>query len=123
LDAILLRSEWRRGEALPFLALAAPCGVRAAVVNALEKQRVRWVEAFTGGGVMAVAATASASLRVAVLGRSLAPPAPATSVRNSAFRLCLPARSSCPRACLTRLARALREFASGVRQILASRGR
>ena len=47
--------------------LAAPCGVRALAIRALDKAGVPWVEAFTGGGVSAVVAAASAGLAVAPL--------------------------------------------------------
>lgn len=147
-DAILLRSEasrhkpadgerlvedglswfatpsfvWRRKEPLAFLALAAPCGIRAAAVKALEKQRIPWVEAFTGGGVMAVAAAASAGLGIAALGRSLAPQG--THDVTAKFGLpALPVSTIFLRSRLSdpRLARALREFASGVKHVLATR--
>jgi len=54
---------------LPLLALAPPCGVRAAAIRALDAAGVKWVEAFTGGGVAAVAAAVAAGLGVAALGR------------------------------------------------------
>jgi hypothetical protein len=53
--------------------LAAPCGVRANAIRALDKANVKWLEAFTGGGVTAVAATISCGLAVAPLARRIAP--------------------------------------------------
>ena len=63
----------RRGERLRLAMLAAPCGVRALAIRALDKARLPWVEAFTGGGVSAVVAAASAGLAVAPLARRVAP--------------------------------------------------
>jgi DNA-binding transcriptional LysR family regulator len=67
---------WQRrsGEPLPLATLAAPCGVRALAVRALDKARIAWNEAFVGGGVTAVAAAALAGLAVAPLARRIAPP-------------------------------------------------
>lgn len=65
--------RWTEGETLRVATLAAPCGVRAAAVRALDKARVQWNEAFIGGGVSAVAAAAAAGLAVAPLARRIAP--------------------------------------------------
>jgi len=54
--------------------LAAPCGVRAHAIRALDKAKVKWVEAFTGGGVTAVVAVVTCGLAVAPLARRVAPP-------------------------------------------------
>jgi DNA-binding transcriptional LysR family regulator len=54
--------------------LAAPCGVRAHTIRALGKAKIDWVEAFTGGGVTAIAAAINAGLAVAPLARRIAPP-------------------------------------------------
>jgi DNA-binding transcriptional LysR family regulator len=54
--------------------LAAPCGVRAHAIRTLDKARIGWVEAFTGGGVSAVAAAIVSGLAVAPLARRIAPP-------------------------------------------------
>ncbi|MFZ5674800.1 MAG: LysR family transcriptional regulator [Pseudomonadota bacterium] len=113
---------WSAGEPLPLLALAAPCGIRAAAVKALEKKRVPWVESFTGGGVMAVAAAASAGLGVAALGRTLAPPG--TRDVTQRFGLPpLPASAILLRSHVSdpRLARPLREFAAAVKHVLRGR--
>lgn len=61
--------ELRSGEPLPLVALAPPCSVRAAGIRALDRARIAWSEAFTGGGVAALAAALSAGLGVAVMGR------------------------------------------------------
>jgi DNA-binding transcriptional LysR family regulator len=63
----------RTGERLRLALLAAPCGVRAQAVHSLEAAKIPWVEAFTGGGVNAVAAAAAAGLAVAPLARRIAP--------------------------------------------------
>src|SRR5262249_4016796 len=54
--------------------LAAPCGVRAHAIRALDKAKVKWVEAFTGGGVTAVVAAGTCGLPGAPLARPGAPP-------------------------------------------------
>ncbi len=66
--------KWHRGESLPLATLAAPCGVRATAIRALDKAGVKWSEVFVGGGVTAVAAAALAGLAVAPLARRIAPP-------------------------------------------------
>jgi DNA-binding transcriptional LysR family regulator len=53
--------------------LAAPCGVRAQAIHALDKAKTGWIEAFTGGGVTAVAAAAASGVAVAPLARRVAP--------------------------------------------------
>ncbi|EGP06682.1 transcriptional regulator, LysR family [Bradyrhizobiaceae bacterium SG-6C] len=65
--------RWSKGETLPVAALAAPCGVRAMAVRALDKARLKWTEAFIGGGVSAVVAAAAAGLAVAPLAKRIAP--------------------------------------------------
>jgi DNA-binding transcriptional LysR family regulator len=67
------RFTWRPSEPLPLVTLAAPCGVRALAVRALDKARVPWIETFSGGGVTAVVAAAQAGLGVAPLARRIAP--------------------------------------------------
>jgi DNA-binding transcriptional LysR family regulator len=62
------------GERLRLAMLASPCGVRAHAIRALDKAKVEWVEAFTGGGVTAIAAAISAGLAVSPLARRIAPP-------------------------------------------------
>jgi DNA-binding transcriptional LysR family regulator len=54
--------------------LAAPCGVRARAIRALGRAKVKWLEAFTGGGVAAIAAAITCGLAVAPLARRVAPP-------------------------------------------------
>ncbi|MGN6286878.1 MAG: LysR family transcriptional regulator [Afipia sp.] len=54
--------------------LAPPCGVRALAIHALDKAGIKWTEAFSGGGMVAVAAAAQAGLGVAPLARRIAPP-------------------------------------------------
>ncbi|WP_282610509.1 LysR family transcriptional regulator [Pelagibius sp. Alg239-R121] len=64
--------SWDRSEALPLVSLAAPCGVRAAAIAALEAQEIKWREVFLGSGVAAVQAAVSAGLGVAAVdGRNL----------------------------------------------------
>jgi DNA-binding transcriptional LysR family regulator len=62
------------GERLRLAMLAPPCGVRAHAIRTLDKARLDWVEAFTGGGVSAIAAAISCGLAVAPLARRIAPP-------------------------------------------------
>jgi DNA-binding transcriptional LysR family regulator len=61
-------------EPLRLAMLAAPCGVRAHAIRMLGKARIGWVEAFTGGGVSAIAAAVVSGLGVAPLARRIAPP-------------------------------------------------
>jgi DNA-binding transcriptional LysR family regulator len=61
--------EWQQGQPLPLVALAPPCGVRAAAIRALDDAGIAWTETFTGGGVAALAAAVSAGLGIAALGR------------------------------------------------------
>ncbi|NPU63760.1 LysR family transcriptional regulator [Bradyrhizobium sp. 83012] len=61
------------GGPLPLAVLAAPCGVRAIAVRALDKARLPYAEAFVGGGVAAVTAAAQAGLAIAPLARRIAP--------------------------------------------------
>lgn len=65
---------WRDGEPLRLATLAAPCGVRALAVRALDKAGIAWTEVFSGGGVTALAAAAQAGLGVAPIARRIAPP-------------------------------------------------
>jgi DNA-binding transcriptional LysR family regulator len=67
------RLRWRRGEILQLATLAAPCGVRALAVRALDKAGIEWNETFVGGGVTAVIAATLAGLAVAPLARRIAP--------------------------------------------------
>jgi DNA-binding transcriptional LysR family regulator len=62
------------GEPLRLAMLAAPCGVRAAAIRALDKAGIAWTEAFTGGGVAAVAGAIISGIGVAPLARRIAPP-------------------------------------------------
>jgi DNA-binding transcriptional LysR family regulator len=64
----------KAGERLRLAMLAAPCGVRARAIRALDKAKIKWVEAFTGGGVTAVVAAVTCGLAVAPLARRVAPP-------------------------------------------------
>ena len=68
------RLKWHRGERLPLATLAAPCGVRAIALRALDKAGLEWSEVFIGGGVTAVVAAALAGLAVTPLARRIAPP-------------------------------------------------
>ena len=97
LDAVILRREGSRrggellledefrwfaganfrhkpGEKLRLAMLASPCGVRAHAIRSLDKAKVNWIEAFTGGGVTAVVAAVTCGLAIAPLARRLAPP-------------------------------------------------
>ena len=63
----------RPGEKLRLAMLAAPCGVRAQAIRALNKSKTEWIETFTGGGVTAIAAAVSSGLAVSPLARRIAP--------------------------------------------------
>ncbi len=62
------------GDSLRLAMLAAPCGVRAHAIRVLDRAKVAWVEAFTGGGVTAIAAAVTAGLAVAPLATRVASP-------------------------------------------------
>src|SRR5579872_5679840 len=47
------RLKWQRGENLRLVTLAAPCGIRALAVRALDRAGIEWNETFIGGGVTA----------------------------------------------------------------------
>jgi DNA-binding transcriptional LysR family regulator len=64
----------RAGEPLRLATLAPPCGVHALAARALDAARIKWIEAFVGGGIAAVAAAVTAGLGVAPLAARLAPP-------------------------------------------------
>jgi DNA-binding transcriptional LysR family regulator len=64
----------RPGQKLRLAMLASPCGVRTLAIRTLDKAKIGWIEAFTGGGVTAIAAAISAGLAVAPLARRIAPP-------------------------------------------------
>ncbi|TQV77821.1 LysR family transcriptional regulator [Denitrobaculum tricleocarpae] len=59
--------EWDPNTPLPLISLAAPCGVRATAITALEAQDIAWREVFVGTGVAAVQAAVSAGLGIAAL--------------------------------------------------------
>ena len=91
------------GEKLRLAMLAAPCGVRAHAIRALDKANVKWLEAFTGGGVTAVAAAISCGLAVAPRSpAALRRPARSTSGAPSLCRLSAARQSRCIRAFRTR---------------------
>lgn len=62
------------GAKLRLAMLTAPCGVRAHAIRTLDKARIEWTEAFTGGGVTAIAAAALAGIAVAPMAERVAPP-------------------------------------------------
>jgi DNA-binding transcriptional LysR family regulator len=64
----------RAGEPLRLATLAPPCGVHALAARVLDAAKIRWIEAFVGGGIAAVAAAVTAGLGVAPLAARLAPP-------------------------------------------------
>lgn len=65
--------QHRAGEPLKLATLAAPCGIRALVIDALDDAGLPWTEAFVGGGVLALGAAVSAGLAVAALAQRVAP--------------------------------------------------
>ena len=58
---------------LPLALLAAPCGVRATAIRALDEAGKSWREAFVGGSVSSVVAAVAAGLAIAPLAARLAP--------------------------------------------------
>lgn len=64
----------RDGEPIPLANVAAPCGVRALALRALDEAGIRWREAFVAGGAAALAAAITARIGVAALARRIAPP-------------------------------------------------
>lgn len=66
--------RWDPAESLPLVSIAAPCGVRATAIAALDDQEVSWREVFVGTGVAAVQAAVSAGLGIAALDRRNLPP-------------------------------------------------
>lgn len=65
--------QYRAGEPLRLATLAPPCGVHALAGRVLDAAKIKWVEAFLGGGIAAVAAAVTAGLGVAPLASRLAP--------------------------------------------------
>jgi DNA-binding transcriptional LysR family regulator len=63
----------RPGDELRIATLAAPCGVRALAIRALDRARIGSVEAFVGGGVSAVNAAVLSGLAIAPLAHRIAP--------------------------------------------------
>jgi DNA-binding transcriptional LysR family regulator len=63
----------RGGEPLRLAMLAPPCGVHALAARVLDAARIKWLEAFVGGGLAAVAGAVTAGLGVAPLAARLAP--------------------------------------------------
>jgi len=61
------------GAPLRLATLAPPCGVHALAGRALDAAKIKWIEAFVGGGIAAVAAAVAAGLGVAPLAARLAP--------------------------------------------------
>ncbi len=61
------------GGELPLALLAAPCGVRAVAIRALDEAGRSWREAFIGGSVSSVVAAVAAGLAIAPLAMRLAP--------------------------------------------------
>lgn len=108
--------ELKAGEPLPLLALAPPCAVRAAGIRALEQADLPWTEAFTGGGVGALAAALSAGLGVAVLGRRARLPGMVELTKKQRLPV-LPATAvyMLSRVSDPVLSRGLREIASAIR--------
>jgi DNA-binding transcriptional LysR family regulator len=55
---------------VPLATLGASCGVRASAINALEKARRRWREAFVGGSCAVLLAAVRAGIGIAPMGES-----------------------------------------------------
>jgi DNA-binding transcriptional LysR family regulator len=61
------------GDPILLASLAAPCGIRAMAINALDEAGIAWREAFVGGGVLALGAAVTAGLAVAALAARVVP--------------------------------------------------
>jgi DNA-binding transcriptional LysR family regulator len=83
--------HWQSGEPLRLATQAAPCGVRAMAVAALDAAGIPWTEVFVGGGVATLGAAVSAGLAVAALAHRVAP----SDTINLGLRLGLPVLPSC----------------------------
>ena len=66
--------SWTRGQAVPLLALANACGVKATATRALDEAGIPWRFAFLGGSVMALQAAVQAGLGIGVFGTRHVPP-------------------------------------------------
>jgi DNA-binding transcriptional LysR family regulator len=107
-----------RGAPIPLASLAAPCGVRAVAVRALDKAKVEWTEVFVGGGVTAVVAATLAGLAVTPLAKRIAPP----GLLDVTAKLGLPRLPSSPVVLHSRVSdagrrAALRSLAATFRQV------
>lgn len=80
----------RRGEPLPVVTMAPPCGVRALASQSLDAAGIPWSEVFVGGGVSAVAAAVMAGLGVAALAPRMLPLGGPTGAVEVGSRLGLP---------------------------------
>jgi DNA-binding transcriptional LysR family regulator len=59
--------SWGRRDPLPFVSLAAPCGIREIALLALAANGIAWHSVFVGTGVAAIQAAVSAGLGIACL--------------------------------------------------------
>ena len=111
--------QHQAGEKLRLAMLAAPCGVRAQAIRVLDKANIGWVEAFTGGGVTAIAAAIASGLAAAPLGRvGLPHPAQWISAPHYHCRVSATRWSCCIRAYRTgMLSGALRTLAATFRGV------
>lgn len=64
---------WNRAAPLPLATQAAPCGVRAMAITALEAAGIAWTEVFVGGGIATMGAAIGSGMAVAALARRIAP--------------------------------------------------
>ena len=65
--------HWRDDTPLPLITLSEACNIRAVAAKALEEAGIASVDAFLGGGIVAVKAAVSAGLGVSPLARRIAP--------------------------------------------------
>lgn len=64
---------WREDMPLPLITLSHDCSIRAVAARALDEAGIASMDAFLGGGIVAVAAAVSAGLGVSPLARRIAP--------------------------------------------------
>jgi DNA-binding transcriptional LysR family regulator len=72
---VWVAAEPPRDGLLDLVALRGPCGVKAAMIRALDGAGVPWRLAFQGGSVMAIQAAVAAGLGVSAFGRAHVPAA------------------------------------------------
>jgi len=108
-------AQLRPGEPVPLATLGPPCGVRAAAIRALERERMAWHEPFLSGGCAALLAGVRAGLGVAPMGRAASGGVPDAGLALGLPPLPISEIVLLGRASSPGLAAALRALGAGVR--------